>query len=167
MNVLLIRDYRDPNVTLGTLNIGTLKWQTLERPWVPSPLGLCGTKGVSCVPVGTYKLVPYNSEGHPKVWCLINPKLSVYMWESDVPAGCPLARTTCLIHSANFASELRGCIAVGKSRAKNGTWSIQRSRDALNEVRNALNGAYDNSLTISELPNCLPASIPPAEELVA
>lgn len=158
--VSIVRDYRDPRCTLGVLAVNGLKIQTLERSWVPSPLGLCGTKGVSCVPAGEYKLVPHNSEAHPKVWALVNPALGVYHWDADVPAGCAIARTVALIHAANYPEELRGCIATGKQRVKaNGAWWISQSRDALNELRNALQSSYDITLTISELAACAPSSV--------
>jgi hypothetical protein len=158
----MTRDYRDAQCTLGTMSIGAYKWQTLERPWVEDADSFysCGRKGVSCVPAGDYKLTPHNSEAHPKVWALVNPKLGVFHWDTDVPPGCNGARTMVLIHAANWPEELRGCIAVGKARVKNGRWMITRSRDALNEVRNALGATYDIVLTIAELPTCLPCSTP-------
>jgi hypothetical protein len=163
MILTLTRDYRDANLTLGTLAIGANKWQTLERPWVPDATSTyaCGDKGVSCVPVGDYRLEPHNSEAHPKVWALVNPKLGVFHWDADVPPGCNGARTAVLIHAANWVEELRGCIAVGKSRLKtNGRWMVVRSRDALNEVRNVLGTTYELVLTIAELTACLPSSDP-------
>ena len=165
MNILLTRDYRDPRCTLGTLTVGALKLQTLERPWVHSDINLCGMKGISCVPAGEYKLTPHNSEAHPKVWALVNPKLGVYHWDADVPMTCALARTMVLIHAANWPEELRGCVAVGKARVKSaGQWMVQQSRDALNELRNALSVSYDLALTISEAAGCLPSSVPTTGE---
>jgi hypothetical protein len=159
MILSLTRDYRDPVVTLGSLAVGTYKWQTLERPWVHSDLNVCGQKGVSCVPSGDYKLTPHNSEAHPKVWALVNAKLGVYHWDADVPFTCDLARTMVLIHAANWPEELRGCIAVGKSRVKaNGRWMIQQSRDALNELRNVLSATYDLTINITEAATCTPFS---------
>ena len=161
LTLALTRDYRDSQCTLGTLAVNGYKWQTLERPWVPSTDGVCGTKGISCVPTGQYKLTPHNSEAHPKVWALVNTKLGVYHWDADVPPLCMLSRTVVLIHSANYPEELRGCIAVGKSRSKNGRWWIQSSRDALNELRNAIAASYDLVISIAELPTCTPQSAPP------
>lgn len=162
MNLTLTRDYRDPMCTLGVLVVNGLKLQTMERPWVPSDLNLCGMKGISCVPAGAYKLLPHNSEAHPKVWALVNPKLGVYHWDADVPFTCALARTMVLIHAANWPEELRGCIAVGKARAKvGGRWMVQQSRDALNELRNAVSTTYDLTLSIAEADSCTPSSVLP------
>ena len=160
MIITINRDYRDASCTLGTLAVNGLKLQTMERPWVPALGTVCGTKGVSCVPVGEYRLTQHTSEAHPKVWALVNPALAVYHWDADVPQNLAgLARTMVLIHSANWAEELRGCIAPGKTRQKlNGRWGVFQSRDALNELRNALSASYDLTLSIVELPACLPHS---------
>lgn len=153
MNLDLIRDYASPDVTLGVLSTpGGRKWQTLERPWVPAIDVPCGQKGISCVPPGVYRLEPHDSEAFSRVWALTLPLNWVYHWDSEVPLaqdGC--ARTTVLIHPANWASELRGCVALGKQRQKqpNGVWMLLNSRDAINELRGAINGTYDLTLTIS------------------
>lgn len=157
----LVRDHRDPRCTLGKLSSGLLALETLERPWVPSDLNLCGMKGVSCVPAGDYQLVPHNSDAHLNVWALVNPALGVYHWDADVPITCALARTTVLIHAANYPEELRGCIAVGKLRSQTrGAWWIGRSRDALAELRFALGAGEGATISISEAATCLPSSIP-------
>lgn len=163
-HLTLVRDYRDARCTLGKFTAGILVLDTLERPWVPSDLNLCGTKGVSCVPAGDYQLVPHNSDAHLNVWALVNPKLGVYHWDADVPPSCALARTTVLIHAANFPEELRGCIAVGKLRSKTrGAWWIGRSRDALADLRFALVARDDLTLSISEAESCSPSSNPPVK----
>jgi hypothetical protein len=152
MNLELIRDFASPDVTLGTLAAPNgRKWQTLERPWVPIEAAPCGQKGISCIPPGIYRLTTHDSEAFSRVWALTNPMNWVYHWDSDVPAPqSECARTTVLIHPANWATELRGCIALGKQRTKqpNGIWMILNSRDAVNELRGAVNGTYDLTLTI-------------------
>ncbi len=148
----LFRDYRDPGCTLGIVESFGRRLQTLERPWVPSPNSVAGTKGVSCIAPGRYRLERHNSEAHPNVWALVNPSLDVYHFEHEVPRDrSGKARTAVLIHSANWAEELRGCIAPGKERLRQGkVWCVQRSRDALNEFRNILAGKIDVWLTINE-----------------
>jgi hypothetical protein len=119
--MLLTRDYESPTATMGKIemDVGGLPIQTLERPWVEShPLGSpCGAKGVSRVPAGLYKLVRHHSEAHPNSVALVNPELWVYHFDGDVPPDQRgYARTTVLIHPANWVSELRGCIAPGLAR---------------------------------------------------
>ncbi len=150
----LTRDLKAPTCTLGWLGLSGRKWASIERPWVPNTAGgRGGSKGVSCVPTGEYRLEPHSTEAHPKVWALVNHQLDVYHWDADVPPSrVGLGRTVVLIHVANWASELRGCIAIGKTRAKDGThgWMIQESRDAVNELRMAIGKTVDLKLVITE-----------------
>ena len=152
MNLDLHRDLRDQTCTLGYLSTPTRKWASIERPWVPIDESPSGRKGVSCVPPGVYKLEPHSSEAHRLVWALVNPSLWVYHYDHEVPVNRRgFARTVVLIHIANWASELRGCIALGKTRAREqGVWMVRQSSDAVNELRMAMAGQYDNSLTITE-----------------
>lgn len=129
MKLLLQRDLDDGTCSQGRLAAPGYSAYTIERPWVPSPAAPCGTKGVSCIPPGLYQLVPHSSEAHPDTWALVNPGLWVYHWDEDVPAERRgLARTVVLLHPANIASELRGCIAPGLVRSVR---RVERSRDAM------------------------------------
>lgn len=130
MNLILPRDSDNGVCTLGTLQISGTLLQTLERPWIPGPPG--GTKGVSCVPPGLYRLVCHNTEAHPRSFALVNEALGVYHY--DVPAG-EQGRTACLIHVANRPEELRGCIALGLGRDGN---SVLQSRIAVDRFYSAL-----------------------------
>lgn len=159
MELELFRDYRDSSCTLGTIEAFGKKLHTMERPWVPSTQSVAGTKGVSCVAPGRYRLERHDSEAHPNVVALVNAALDVYHWEEQVPvARRGMARTVVLIHAANYADELRGCIAPGLLRAKvparSGVgppvWMVQKSRDALNQFRNIIQGKIDVWLTINE-----------------
>jgi hypothetical protein len=150
MNLTLIRDYKGIDCSQGKLTLPGYGAETMERPWKPHPTAPCGQKGVSCVPVGTYKLVRHNSENHPRTWALVNPDLWVYHWDEDVPVyQHDIARTLVLIHPANIASELRGCIAPGRARsvdATNGRRSIIQSRIAMADLQSML--SWDDSHTL-------------------
>lgn len=152
MELFLHRDLRDETCTLGTITNGTKTLQTMERPWVPSEATVAGRKGVSCVAPGRYRLERHSSDAHPNVWALVNPSLDVYHWESDVPRDRRgIARTVVLIHAANFAEELRGCIAPGTRRGKDGARrAVWQSRDAINQIRTWVGGSLDLWLTITE-----------------
>lgn len=135
---------RDPHITctLGALSLNGHLWQSLERPWVPGPLG--GTKGISCVPVGTYRLVKHDTEAHPRSFALVNETLGVYHLE--VPAGRQ-GRTACLIHVANFVTELRGCIALGMERSGE---TLRRSKVAIDQFYSLvpwIDGAHTLEIT--------------------
>lgn len=143
MNLILVRDSDNGRCTLGTLRVSDMTLQTLERPWVPGPQG--GEKGISCVPAGEYRLVKHDTEAHPRSFALVNEKLHVYHY--DLPPG-KQGRTVCLIHVANVAAELRGCIALGMERNGEG---ITRSRLAVNRFYAALPWEDGHTITINEV----------------
>lgn len=117
-----------PDCTLGSLVLGEHQWQTIERPWIPVEGSPAGHPGTSSVPLGTYRLVRHNTPKHPKTFALVNPELGV------VHDPAPGMRSDILIHSANFAYQLEGCIAVGKGRRFIGQWQLTESRIALGEL---------------------------------
>ncbi len=138
MKLILIRDFNSAECTLGRLHIPAAAQDfvcdTIERPWVPTPLSLGGRKGESCVPKGTYQLERHNSEMHPDTWALVNSDLDVIHYEDR---NRPNARCLVLIHPANRARELRGCIAPGLRRVvdENGIHTVTSSRIAMLEIR--------------------------------
>lgn len=122
-DLVLTRDLDNGICSLGEMFVAGRLLQSLERPWVPGPPG--GTKGISCVPVGVYRLARHDTEAHPRSFALVNEDLGVY--HLAVPVG-KQGRTVCLIHIANRPEELRGCIALGLDRGEN---SIGRSQLAV------------------------------------
>jgi len=110
LNITLVRTY-GPTATIGRLTAGPVVFYSLELPWVYDEAD------VSCVPEGGYELVPYESPAHGPTWCLKNESIGVYAFK---PASQPQlvgysVRTYCEIHSANWAEQLQGCIAIGKN----------------------------------------------------
>lgn len=102
MSLLLERFAYDPDYTMGRLVLPDRILFTIEQPWNNN------TPGKSCVPDGEYDLLPHSSDDHPDVWALVNHALGVAHFPT---AGVP--RAACLIHQANWARQLRGCIAPG------------------------------------------------------
>lgn len=141
MNLTLARDADHGRCTTGVLNCaGRAFFQTLERPWIPGPPG--GTKGISCIPPGDYRLVRHDSEAHPRSFALVNPDLHVFHYA--VPPG-QQGRTAVLLHVANRVAEIRGCIALGMERALEGDeWVLRRSRIAVEQFHALL--AWENGL---------------------
>lgn len=84
----------------------------MELPWKDN-----GSK-VSCIPAGEYPLVLEHS-----------PAFKTDLWEiKDVPG-----RSECKIHSANYPSQLLGCIAPGLMHAdldRDGKLDAARSKEA-------------------------------------
>ena len=124
----------------------------MEPPWIPSSGYAVGLKGHSCMPLGEYRVTRYQSEAHQGAFAVSNPQLGVYLMPNDPPSAArAYAMTNVLIQPATWAAELRGGIALGKARAKgsDGLWTVQRSRDAMNELRNLLSRALEINLTIT------------------
>lgn len=152
MILTLTRDPVQPHdyCTLGRLAAAGHAFDTVERPWVPGPAGtVCGHSGTSCIGVGTYRLDPRDTEAKGRHWILSNAALGVYRYPQDVPSGA-YARSLVLIHIANWAHELLGCIAPGTARAQtNGEWGVSGSRDAMNALRVLLLNVPDLELVIT------------------
>lgn len=112
---------------------------TVEKPWiVAEDGGRGGKKRESCIPCGTYKLDLHNSQRFGSVVCFVNPELDVFHHEEDVPEDRKgKARTECLIHAANWSSQLLGCVAVGdKVQHFEGVgYGVTSSRPTLNKLR--------------------------------
>lgn len=91
--VLLERQDYGPDGTFGVVQTGTYECYSLERP----------TDGDHpCIPEGIYKVVWKAKADHP----IHGPCYEV--------TGVP-GRTAILIHPANWADQLRGCIALGRA----------------------------------------------------
>lgn len=93
MNVYtLTRTTTGPQGTFGTITdeTGTVICVTCEPPE--------GNNGPdTCIPTGTYTVIPHNSPAHPNTWEI-----------SDVPN-----RTAILIHDGNTEEDTLGCVIVG------------------------------------------------------
>lgn len=139
MKIILRREttQSSKDCTLGLLFVGDLTLCTIERPWIPSTLTKGGTKGISCVPPGLYRLVPHDTEAHPETWALVNPQLGVVHQQHQ--STNPHDRAAVLIHAANWPSELRGCIAPGCRTVKTETgYMVASSREAMKLIRNRM-----------------------------
>ena len=77
---------------------------TIEREWNNNQIG------ASCVPTGSYLVESYIAPRFGPGWILSNHALQV----SKFPTA-NVRRSGILIHAANFAFQLQGCIAPGFS----------------------------------------------------
>ena len=94
--------------------------KTLELPWRNNAVG------ESCVPPGTYNVVPYASPS----------KGSVYLLQ-DVPN-----RSYIEIHAGNYYTQIAGCILVGREFSyinSDGQLDVTSSRDTLQELMSVFN----------------------------
>jgi len=149
MNIVLIRDTFTEFETLGLVTIGTQRFHTIERPWVagndPGEDG--GEPGKSCVPAGTYELVLHDTPAHPHSFALVNRELDVTHWP------VPGFRSAVLIHSANWAYQLKGCIALGLGRVQDPqpgrcAWRITSSLAAITQFNRLVPWELGHTLTI-------------------
>ena len=98
-----------PRWTLGKLHVGNDVLHTLERPWVAGSPG--GMPFVSCIPDGTYQILPHVRPNGDYVLALRNPNLGVWYSTTNVPDSG--GRYLILLHSANYVEQVQGCIAPG------------------------------------------------------
>lgn len=154
----LIRDTKTTAETLSNLLAGPLACDAIEQP------DNHDQPGHSCVPIGTYQLVQHTSarlhedDGVTplRTWALVNPSLGVTHSPDDpIPGNCQYPhRSECLIHPANFARQLEGCIAPGAARTRaqgSGEWMVTNSRESFKMLRAYLDAhPEDWTLTISE-----------------
>ncbi len=92
--VTLERTIRSTVGTFGILRSGNKKWFTCERPWLDNQ------NNVSCIPVGSYVCKWTKS-----------PRLKKETYEVTNVSG----RSGIRIHSANFPTQVIGCIALGET----------------------------------------------------
>ncbi|GGA95895.1 DUF5675 family protein [Agarivorans gilvus] len=108
---------------------GTPLAVSVERPW------LNNQPSISCIPEGTYKIVPVNSPKFGECLGLSAPTLGISHDHSGI------LRTHILIHPANLASQLEGCIALGeKWGVLNGEWAVLNSRHACELFKSYIHG---------------------------
>ena len=128
--MMLTRIYQGDDCCIGKLFDNITGWDTIERPW------LNNAKGISCIPEGIYTCSYHNTPTKPDCWEVLN-----------VPN-----RTAILIHTANCAHELEGCIAIGTSHGRLGEdRAVFHSKDAMNELRDYIGRDSEGRLNSFQL----------------
>lgn len=115
----IIREPSTPQGTFGTWynDDGGILCLTCELPWLEN------AQEISCIPVGTYQVIPHSSPAHPNVWEV-----------SNVPL-----RSGILIHNGNTENDSKGCIIVGQYKGIiDGLPAVMDSDITLNMLRNTL-----------------------------
>lgn len=122
----LVRFYKGKDLTLGRLTHAGRDFYTVERPWADNK------PNISCIPDGNYKLKRVDS-----------PKFGADFWEiADVPN-----RTHILIHVANTANNVQGCIGLGTT-VYNDLGGVGSSRVAIGEFYKLTSGLDEEDITI-------------------
>lgn len=121
MKMFTLRRRYFENMTFGEMldAEGKVVCVTVECPWRNN------LPNESCIPEGSYQLFAHTSPSKGNCLALEADSLGVTL------AG-PSLRTACLIHVANRASELQGCIAPGSEfGVVHGEWAVLSSRKTL------------------------------------
>lgn len=96
---------------------------------------------ISCIPEGTYQLLPHESPRFGTCYALECESLGVTRYG-------PSLRTHILIHKANTADQLEGCLAPGVAFGILGNdWAVLNSTAAFNALMQEL-GGQAHQLTI-------------------
>ena len=126
------RTKESANATLSkitSVDVPGLELWGLERKWQGN------RSNISCVPDGTYALVPWTSPKYGDVWSLTGGTVTPHADDSPHLA----ARWGCLIHPANYWDQLQGCLAPGQSSGEHkGDLCVWSSKAALAELKAAL-----------------------------
>lgn len=133
--------YRDTHCEYGTF--GQLVFPNGETFETVEPTWGNNVPFESCVPCGIYELEYHKSPKHGDTYIFYNHDLGIGKYEGDAK------RDGCLIHIANLASQLEGCIAPGFHRAwyKN-NWSVKSSGLALKRILELLGKEEKHTLAI-------------------
>ncbi len=120
----LIRHSYHPYATMGYFQGDGVSLHSIERPWKENKAF------ESCIPEGVYICKPYSSQKYPNVW------------ELDSVEN----RTKILIHVANYARDVQGCIGLGLGISSSGLM-VTSSRLAIDKLR-SIQGGREFELTI-------------------
>lgn len=120
--------------TFGVLTVGDKSFFTVEKPWDNN------TPYKSCVPSGEYTLVPHGVYGKDgQVLCMIGEGVTHY----ETPES---KRFACLIHTANYESDVVGCIGLGKGYLGN---MVTSSRTSIKEFYDMVSPKEKHNLIIT------------------
>lgn len=144
MKITLERVAHDPSFgTLGKLYIGDKIFYTVEQDWENNQ------PYKSCIPNGEYYLFPHTSPRFGECYIMENTSLGVTKNNTSTSK-----RFGCLIHSANYASQLQGCIAPGLQYGFfNGALGVSSSRKAMGQIAELLGRDLSRPHTINIVSN--------------
>lgn len=144
MNLELLRFAYTPTETQGRLFGDGFACYTIEQPWQRGEHP-GGKPFESCIPDGEYELVPFERPSGARTFAIVNESLGVHLYGQR---GDPY-RFLCLLHSANYVDQVKGCIAPGHCRRmKKGRIMVTESRKTMNRFRDCVPWTAGHTLTI-------------------
>ena len=135
MNLTLKRFMSTSDGTFGVLRYDDRKFYTVEKPWDRN------IQEISCVPDGEYSLMPHQSNKYGDVLCLINREKGVTHFKEE-----DSKRYACLIHVANFAKDVKGCIGLGDAYLGD---MVTNSRQAILDFYNEVSPNEIHNIVVS------------------
>lgn len=137
--IIVHRDWQDNNQTLGVCYVKddngkiVFKSEAIERGWMNNQ------KRVSCIPAGEYPVkLEHSNRFRKKLY-------EIY----EVPN-----RSECKFHSANYARQLNGCIALGANRKdidNDGYYDVTSSRLTMSKFHKAMDGDTEAILIVRDI----------------
>ena len=129
LRAVLVRLNDNNTQTLGRLQLFNeldviFEGVTLELPFKAN------IKNISCIPTGVYRVMPRTSEKHAQHYILLDT----------------IGRELILIHTANYYTQLRGCIAIGSNFYDindDGEFDITHSRRSLKALLAAAPNGFE------------------------
>lgn len=133
--------YAPTPCSVGVMVLPNLLIHTIERPLIIEPAFPSGVPFRSCIPYGKYEIIPHASSKFKKTWALVNPKLGVYQYRDD--RVNEYDRYACLIHVANWAKEVSGCIGpgIGASRDNESEHLVTKSVAAIGYMESVISNS--------------------------
>lgn len=130
-----------PTFTAGIIPFENQLIYTVERPWIcdEPEEHRAGKPFESCVPEGLYEINQFNRTNGDLVWSISNPELGVFLTKTGMLYDTD--RYACLIHSANYARQVVGCIGPGVGAVHNPAnkdYMVTASRDAMTALGSLL-----------------------------
>ena len=149
--LVLTRTISNTHGTFGKLELPLGKTlYTCERPWNDNCRWTAAAPDqASCVPTGTYQLVPHHSKKSHigDTVALISDLYNITHYEeSDSERFC------ILIHVGNKPEDVQGCIAIGMGLSEaNGQFGVYKSRIAHNYFKKYIQDNEPDLLKIQEM----------------
>jgi len=137
--IIVNRDQQNDKQSLGVCYVKDdngkviFKSESIERGWLDNQ------RRISCIPAGNYPVrLEHSNRFKKKLY-------EIY----EVPN-----RSECKFHSANFARQLNGCIALGNKRVDidgDGAKDVTNSRRVMAKFHKALDGDKEAILIVNDL----------------